>query len=425
VQRLTADLLGRFRSALTECLRETQTHRIGVAVSGGGDSTALLILLNEVAPEVGFSLEAITIDHGLRPEAAAEARAVAALCADLGLRHQTRRWRDAPARGNLQDLARNARQRLIAEWAGARGISMVALGHTEDDQAETFLLRLARGSGVDGLAAMAPRRVARDGLVWIRPLLGLRRAALRRFLSARNIAWAEDPSNDNPAFARVRMRRAMATLSDLGLDAPRLARTAARLQLARQALEGATCRAAREIATVGAAGSVSIDAPGLAALPAEIRQRLFAHALIWVAGGPYRPRLDSLLRGLDLAQTGGKATLAGCLIYRGKGQLHVLREYAAVAGLRAAPGLRWDGRWVLQAEQGVAEGCHIAALGDAGLAQCPDWRDTGLLRDALRTSPGVWQGKRLVAAPLAGLSSGWSCRRVPGPDEFAARALTH
>ena len=130
---------------------------LGVAVSGGSESTALLIHLHDWAGPRGVALHAVTIDHGLRPEAAAEAAGVAALCARLAVPHDTLPWR-WDGRGNLPDAARRGRQALISDWAAARGIADVALGHTADDQAETLLMRLGRGSGVDGLAAMRPLR---------------------------------------------------------------------------------------------------------------------------------------------------------------------------------------------------------------------------------------------------------------------------
>jgi len=176
---------------------------LGVAISGGGDSTALLLLLHAARRAV----LAVTVDHGLRPESAAEAAAVGALCAARGIPHDTLVWAEGPESGNLQARARQARRRLIADWARGRGIGDVALGHTLDDQAETVLLRLARGSGVDGLAAMAAVAEG-DGVRWHRPLLGIGRGALRDWLRGEGVAWIDDPSNEDPRFDRVRVRAA-------------------------------------------------------------------------------------------------------------------------------------------------------------------------------------------------------------------------
>ena len=145
---------------------------LGVAVSGGSDSVALLLLVRAWAAVSGREIAAVTVDHGLRAGSAGEAADVAALCARIDVAHDVLNWRGWDGRGNLQDHARRARRDLIADWAQERGIATVALGHTLDDQAETVVMRLARGSGVDGLAAMAVVSQAAC-VVWLRPLLGL------------------------------------------------------------------------------------------------------------------------------------------------------------------------------------------------------------------------------------------------------------
>ncbi|MEZ5715745.1 MAG: tRNA lysidine(34) synthetase TilS [Paracoccaceae bacterium] len=174
---------------------------VAVAVSGGGDSMALLLLIEHWAREHGAKLSAVTVDHGLRPEAAGEAAMVAAFCAGRGIPHDTLKWSGWDGKGNLQAAARAARYRLIADWARAKGVETVCLGHTRDDQAETFLMRLARKAGSDGLRGM-DRDFEREGLRWARPVLGIGRADLRAFLERRGVAWVEDPSNQDEGFDR-------------------------------------------------------------------------------------------------------------------------------------------------------------------------------------------------------------------------------
>ncbi|MEL6211659.1 MAG: tRNA lysidine(34) synthetase TilS, partial [Pseudomonadota bacterium] len=142
---------------------------VAIAVSGGSDSVALLVLMAELAKRADLRPVAISIDHGLREAAKDEVQFVMALCGRLGVPHHVENWRGWDGRGNLQDAARQARLELITDWAQASGISTVALGHTANDQAETVLMRMARGSGVNGLSAMAPRRL-RQGITWVRPL---------------------------------------------------------------------------------------------------------------------------------------------------------------------------------------------------------------------------------------------------------------
>ena len=383
---------------------------LGVAFSGGGDSTALLLLATLWAAPRGRAVIALVVDHGLRAESAAEAARARAFCADRGIACEILRWRDWDGAGNLQDAARRARRRLIGARARALGAGAVLLGHTLDDQAETFLQRLARGSGVDGLAAMRAES-AWGGLPALRPLLGLRRAALRDWLRAEGVDWIEDPSNDDPRFTRVRMRAALEALDALGLGPERLAETAARMGRARAALDQSTAALARAAVRPGPAGDAALDLAALAAAPREIGLRLFAATLGWVGGDPYRPRLASLERLFDALGSGAcpGATLHGCLIRRGAGRLLIRREPARVARPVPLAAGRWDGRWAWAGGEGARAGTgwppeaelSIGALGEAGLARCGDWRARGGRRETLVSTPALWWGGELVAAPLA------------------------
>jgi len=399
---------------------------LGVAVSGGGDSVALLVLAAEVlGPD---RVRAATVDHGLRPEAAGESRAVAGLCARLGVGHQVLHWDGPAARGNLMDAARQARLGLLAGWARQQGLAAVALGHTRDDQAETVLMRLLRGSGVDGLAGMFPARRAR-GVLWLRPFLGVSRAALRIALGARGIDWAEDPTNADPRFARARVRAAMTAL---GLDPAGLAETAARLARARAALEAATDQARAQL-VVEDRGTARLD-PAALDLPVELRDRLVAALIGALSGAVYRPRLAALHRALaQVARPGGTAVLGGVgLRHEGPregGTIRLWREPAAVAGLRVPATGPWDRRW--HATGPDTAGAEIAATGRDGLARLsrqaarglhPHWRDSGLAPAVLAGLPAIWRGSELVAAPLALWPQGWALvarpLAAPGSGEF-------
>ncbi len=399
-------------------------QRLGVAVSGGGDSVALLHLLAEWAAESGTALRAVTVDHGLRPEAATEAEDVARTCAALAIGHDVLRWTGWDGRGNLPDQARRARYRLMADWARARDIGDVALGHTADDQAETFLMRLARGSGVDGLAAMLPARRS-GGVLWHRPLLAARREALRLWLTARGIGWVDDPSNDDPAYDRVRVRMALAVLAPLGIGVEGMLATAERLRRASDALRHAARDLARA-AVKGEGGGLVINRARLEVAPEELRDRLLAQALIWVSGADYRPRYQSLSLIRAGIAAGKRTTLMGCLILPRKAEVHVMREPAATeAAGEVAVGQVWDGRWRVVAPSGAEEKLTIRALGEAGLQQCPDWRKGGLLRPTVLSSPAVWQGARLIAAPLAGKAEGWRAELIKSDDDFSNSLILH
>lgn len=377
---------------------------------------ALMVLLAQTVAPRGGVLRAVTVDHGLRPGSATEAALAAEAAARLGIPHDTLHWRDGdPAgwdgRGNLQARARRARLGALRDWAAAHGLSHVCLGHTMNDQAETVLMRLARGSGVDGLAGMAEaRREGTGGPVWLRPLLTLRRSALRQVLREAGVVWAEDPSNADTRFDRVRVRAMLADPVLAGFDAPTLAATAERMAAARAVL----WQAAQDAATTHAVadhGAIGFDRAAFAALPDDTRWRLLASAVRRVADLPYRPRLAALVRAENAALTGTPATVAGCVLSAARGRIWVDREPAALAGRAApAPG-RWDGRWRID---GPDRGLILAALGPEGLAQSPGWRKAGFRRRAILTAPGVWDGPRLVAAPtLSGCgptAPDWSSR---------------
>jgi tRNA(Ile)-lysidine synthase len=392
-------------------------HPLGLAVSGGGDSVALLCL----AVEAGLPVIAVTVDHGLRPEAAGEAAWVGALCARLGVAHDVLRWQDWDGTGNLQDAARRARLRLIADWARGHGIGMVALGHTQDDQAETVLMRLARRAGVDGLAGMAPWR-HHLGVCWTRPLLGTSRAELRDWLRARGQAWKEDPSNDALRFDRVKARRALAALGPLGLDALVLSGVAAQMADARAALRLQTQEAARRMARVEG-GDVVIGREGLGTLPHEIRRRLLLAAILWVSSAEYGPRSDALQRALDALEAGRDATLSGCRLLCRAGQVRITREAKALRATVAAPMDTWDGRWCVTGPE--ISGLEVRMLGEAGLALCPDWREKGRPRASHLAEPAVWKGEQLIAAPLSRNDPEWHAETIGGSDAFFLSILSH
>ncbi len=226
-------------------------ERLGVAVSGGSDSLALLVLLHEMRGAGGPELFAVTVDHGLRAESAAEAAEVARICAELGVVHDTLNWAGWDGQGNLPDQARRARYGLMDKWAQGRDICDIALGHTANDQAETFLMRLSREAGVDGLSAMAGTWLA-GGTTFHRPLLQAGREALKDVLREKGLGWAEDPSNEDVAYARARARQALAELEPLGITIAGLSSVARHMSDVHQTLYTYVLQAARDLAQLQA-----------------------------------------------------------------------------------------------------------------------------------------------------------------------------
>ncbi|MFL9501056.1 tRNA lysidine(34) synthetase TilS [Rhodopseudomonas palustris] len=300
---------------------------IVLAVSGGPDSLALMWLAARwrKALKQGPALAVVTVDHGLRPEAAAEARAVKRLAASLDLPHRTLRWNGDKPRTGIQAAAREARYRLLAQAAKTLGASHVMTAHTRDDQAETVLMRLSRGSGIAGLAAMA-REIERDGVVLARPLLDVPKARLVATLTKARIAFATDPSNADPRFTRPRLRELMPQLAAEGCDARALVRLAARAARADAALELMADGAEQFLETLNAgAGRPGVDARAFLALAAEIQIRLLLRALARHGheGPAELGKVEVLAETLKLAAAGRappagkirlKQTLAGAVI---------------------------------------------------------------------------------------------------------------
>ncbi|MBW4707635.1 tRNA lysidine(34) synthetase TilS [Roseobacter sp. YSTF-M11] len=395
---------------------------LGVAVSGGGDSMALLHLLHDFCQHHSIALRAVTVNHGLRPEAAEEVAFVAKTCASLNVTHSVLHWDEWDRQGNLQNEARKARYRLITAWAKAHGVSHIALGHTVDDQAETVLMRLARGSGVDGLTAMTPRRQV-DGVTWMRPLLHVSRVELRQELNARGLSWRDDPSNDDAGFERIKMRQALDVLEPLGVDAPALAQVAENMARAREALNAHAAAAAKGIVSVEA-GAFRIDWQGFDALPEETARRIFLRALSWISGADYPPRSRAVLRLMAALKAGDSGTLDGCRARRRDDSLWIYREYNPVRAVTCAVSGVWDNRWRVDAEK-CPDQVHVGALGEDGLRQVPDWRATGHMREVLLATPAVWNGQVLVAAPLAGYTNGWRATLVKDEKAYFAALLSH
>lgn len=308
-----------------------------LAVSGGPDSTALLVLVARWrgSLERGPTLLAVTVDHGLRPESAREARAVKRLAAQLGARHRTLRWSGPKPATGLQEAARAVRYRLLAAAARSIGAGHVLTAHTLDDQAETVLIRAARGSGLPGLAAMARVTPLEEGMTLVRPLLGVPKARLVETLAGLGISFVDDPSNRDPRFTRARLRTLMPQLAAEGLDARRLAMLARRVRRAEAALEQAVDAAAVALACEAGPGDpIRLDLAPFLPLPEEIGLRLLGRAIarLGTEGPVELGKLEALhadilaaaaptRRGTAAARL--RRTLAGALVTLGRDSLTV------------------------------------------------------------------------------------------------------
>ncbi|WP_114520666.1 tRNA lysidine(34) synthetase TilS [Altererythrobacter sp. ZODW24] len=292
---LDPELTNRFRSDLERIWKAG--GKLGLAVSGGPDSMALLLLAHGAIPD---AIEVATVDHGLRSEAAGEAEMVADLCAELGVEHRI--LTVEVAEGNLQDEARKARYHALAGWMVERGLSALATGHHADDQAETVLMRMNRGSGVAGLAGIRSiGRVLDTDLPLVRPLLDWRRSELAEICQAAGVTPAADPSNQDDGFDRVRIRKALQDAE--WIDAGSLAASARHMADADEALNWAADTEWQDC--VERSAETLIYRP---VAPYAIRLRVIAR--IFASFGT-TPRGGSVARLMDALERGKGASLGG------------------------------------------------------------------------------------------------------------------
>lgn len=337
-----------------------------LAVSGGSDSIAMMRLAAPLASEGLASIRVATVDHGLRAAARLEAESAGEAARTVGLSHEILNWRgDKPSSG-LQAAARSARYGLLVRHAEAIAADAIMTAHTADDQAETVLMRLARGSGPRGLSGMAEESLIAAGasrpVRLLRPLLGARRAALRNFLSLTGALFIDDPSNEDIRFERVRVRRLIADLEAQGaLSVSALVDTATEMRRAAGQIE-----AFENERFVELGGRFSpFGGATLSAALKESDAGLLARLIGAVSGGDFSPNAARAREALAFINQGKAATLGGVFLESRAGQIILSREAAAVLGRAGVqplapvllnPGERvlWDGRFIVENRLGVA-----------------------------------------------------------------------
>jgi tRNA(Ile)-lysidine synthase len=384
--------------------------RLALAVSGGADSVALLHLIARWRAEAVAKpdVTVLTVDHGLRPESFEEAAMVARMAKSLGLRHEILTWTpDTRQASALQERAREARYDLMASHCHAHDIPALVTAHHLDDQAETFLMRLKRGSGLDGLAAI-PEESVWSGIVVLRPLLDMPKARLAATLTEAGLHWASDPSNSDSRFERARVRASHDALAQLGLTPEALARSARRLQRARAALDESAQRFLDEHGAVSEAGYSLIAHDALIAAPVEIALRALAR-VVTAVGGRVKPLRLSKLEALlaSLAENPKTThTLAGCRLQPIGERLGIFRETrgTGLPSLRLDPGQRalWDNRFRVELQTSVQGPVTVSALGESR------WRDLrssapwlrALPRFAGATLPACFAGESILLPRL-------------------------
>jgi tRNA(Ile)-lysidine synthase len=423
------------RNRLFESLRLP----LAIAVSGGPDSMALMHLVAGWARSRAIALAsaepapiiAITIDHGLRPGSAEEARWVAAEAARMGLSHVTLQWRGSKPRSAIQEAARSARYELLLGHCGAEDLPeprTILLAHHQEDQAETVLMRLGRGSGIDGLSGMRPVEtriwlnlaypVTERRITLLRPLLDVPKARLIATLDAAGLSYRDDPSNRDLRFERVRLRSLTSELAALGLDPGHLALSARRVTEARDALEAGRFDLARRAVQIRHGACAVLDLETLGSAPRELVLRLLQTVVQAFGGrerGPDRAKLDQLA-GKVKSPAPIALTLGGAMIETARGKaasaaggrfLRIYREpgRGGLPARRLAPGqgIFWDRRFYVSLAPAWPRPVEVAPL---GLACCARLRRQHLAletldlpRRAAATLPAIWDGDDLLAVP--------------------------
>ncbi|QND48131.1 tRNA lysidine(34) synthetase TilS [Rhizobium lusitanum] len=369
-----------------------------VAISGGSDSTGLLAALAEhlkSLPNSGVTLSAATIDHGLRAEAADEAREVAALCASLGIPHVIRRWQGEKPKNGIMAAAREARYGLLADIAAEISANVIVTAHTIDDQRETLAMRTARlNEGEVGAGTGIADAVLFDRRIWIvRPLLGCRRADIRAYLDGRGMPWLDDPSNEDVRYERVRTRKHL-SLEPALLSLPDAS-------TARAALSADAAAWLEAYVAVHAGALCAISRAALAADEAVI-----AYAIPYLAavfgGEPYGPGRERMRRILDFIAEGrpGRRTAGGVVFDLRRDGLYLMRESRDIRPLVLAAGADgiWDGRFRIVNHEAAA--IRVEAAGATGAMEFPEGLPKGAVQRARAVLPKAVVGDEGAAASV-------------------------
>ena len=405
-----------FNKAMASLFPNPENPKIAVGVSGGGDSMALLYLAQRWAKQHGGQAIALIVDHGLRAESKKEAHSVAQQLTDYGIENHILTWEGEKPLSNIQENAREERYALLTSWCKNNHISDLLIAHHADDQAETLLLRLLRGSGVDGLAAMASE-TKKNGIRILRPLLHIQKATLITLLRTVKWTWIDDPSNKNEKFDRVRVRNWIESQTDNARITERLVDTTAHLSRARRALETFTADAIKRHTALYKEGYATLQLNGLRKQPEEIGLRMLSGLLRAISGNPDIMRFESLQSLYthlisDIPFKG--TTLHGCQIMpKNNDMLLIIREYAAIhekTDIAANAPILWDQRFNITVNTSLKATLYIAPIGHDNwhkiCKENPTVKDNlhvkKMPKKALYTLPTLFTLEKILAIPHIG-----------------------
>ncbi|MEH6401769.1 MAG: tRNA lysidine(34) synthetase TilS [Sneathiella sp.] len=387
-----------------------------IAVSGGSDSMALCLLAQKWCEKNSVNLVGLTVDHGLRVEAAREAQQVCSWLQERGISHYTLKWDGPYPEAGIQQAARDARYKLLSDKCLGLGATHIFLGHQLEDQLETLLLRLSKGSGVQGLAAMNLVST-RGAFTLVRPLLNISRADLRVFLNNSGQVWIDDPSNENPIYTRTKLGDVLEKLTALpGSSMTSVALASQRLQRADRALNAITEEFLSTLVVISPFGYVSFPIDFCDKMPEDIGLRFLDRIFTYVRGGSTRPVLMSLENLLtDIRKNSGfkAATLAGCQLQKFENSWIVCREPGRnglpITGFEKAHSLLWDNRFLVVDHSGEDESLNkipftVRIIGNEGWKILSKSEHLDINRPlpniVKKNLPAIWIEDKMAAVPL-------------------------
>jgi len=390
------------------------TPEIAVGVSGGADSLLLALLLQKWVLKKNGKLTALIVNHNLRSESITEIKSLKGWLRKRKINYKVFHWLGEKPKTGIQEIARSIRLKMLTDWCLQKGIIHLCLAHNLNDQAETFLIRLSRGSAVYGLSAMAPISVYKHARL-LRPFLFIEKKRIILTLKKMKQNWIEDPSNKNTNFQRVRIRNIISLLDKEGIDNNRLSETSKNLGRAKAAILENVSSLAAESVSIYPEGYVILDRRKFLKAPEEIRLRLLSHILMCVSGKEFPPRLKNLERlnqRLCLSKSSISSTLHGCQIEFLKkltpnNKITFFREMASIQDkkilLNGKPYV-WDNRFQVSCDiKSKNTDIYCAKLGTVGLKQVsklfPDEGVALIPHKVKLTLPAVWAGRRLLSVP--------------------------
>lgn len=410
-------------------MEELDDHTIGLAVSGGGDSIAMLNLASEWAKVKKKVIKVVTVNHNLRTEAKKEAIFTREFVKKLGYSHTILEWKKLSGRGNLQAEASFARKALISNWAKLNNIKTVLIAHTLDDQVETILMRFTRGSGVDGLTGMK-KILELKGIYWFRPLLTISRDDLRNFLKQKKIKWIEDPSNQDRKFLRVKARDVITQLKQLGINTDLVINTSIRMDNASKVLNDVATDAFNKYVTLKKWGDVEVNKNIFYSFREDTFLRILAGIIKGISGSMYRPRYKNLLNLTEaiLNKNFKASTLSGVLVRAINEKKIVFRRepsFPFFVSYLQSKELTWDGRWQLFLSRGLRKFENIGPLGNNGYQQINNHVKKNKSIEGFLSTPTLFKRDIVISAPMLNYGDVLSCKLKYSKKQFINCFITH